>query len=522
MAAASVLRAVPGALARHAVAVAFGAGAVLSLAFAPWNLWPLAPACLALLWWLWRGCRPGRAAAIGGAFGAGLYLAGTYWLYTSIHVFGKAPLALAVFLMLGLVAIMASYTALLGWLVARLVDLTRPTEAVLGLAVLPGGWVLMEWLRGWLLSGFPWLAVGYSAIDTPLAHYAPLVGVYGVSLVLAVSAGSLWVLVTAAGQRPRLLALLAIGVPLLGGAGLGRIEWTHPSAPPLAVALVQPSIPQDLKWQDDNQGPTLELYRRLTASAWGAPLVVWPEASLPLLYHEALPFLAEIYREAERQHASLLLGLVRYDFDTAAYRNGLVALAGGEQWYYKRRLVPFGEFFPVPAFVREWMRLKSLAYVDMQPGPADQPPLAAAGQQLAATICYEDAYGAEQLGGLATATLLVNVSNDAWFGDSTAPHQHLQIARMRALEAGRWMIRATNNGISALIGPDGEVRARSRQFVPEVLKGEVVPRLGLTPYARLGNVPVLVACLVLIGLVALAWFRSRYDASAAEERPHGH
>ena len=512
MTAANAARAVAGALRRYAAGVALAAGALQSLAFAPWNVWPLGPACLALLWWLWRAAPARRAAAIGFAFGAGLYLAGTYWLYTSIHVFGKAPLALAVLLMLGLVAIMGLYSAGLGWLSARCAEGRGPRlrPAVL-FGLLPGAWVLMEWLRGWLLSGFPWLAVGYSQLDTVLAGYAPVVGVYGLSLAAALTAGCLLAVIELTGRGRALAAAVAAGV-WLGGAALSGAAWTRAAGAPLTVALVQPSIPQDLKWQADNREHTLALYRSLTGEAWGARLVVWPEAALPLLYHEAAPYLAEIYREAQRHHADLLLGLVRYDFASAQFRNGLVALGDREQWYYKRRLVPFGEFFPVPPLIREWMRLKSLAYVDMLAGSADQPPLAAAGQKLAPTICYEDAYGAEQLAALSEATLLLNVSNDAWFGDSTAPHQHLQIARMRALEAGRWMIRATNNGISALIDPQGRVLARAQQFSTEVLRGTVVPYTGLTPYARLGNYPVLAACLLLTALAGRARARSRYDA----------
>jgi apolipoprotein N-acyltransferase len=485
--------------ARYAPWTAFLLGALQSLAFAPFDLWLLGPACLALLWLLWTGVPPRRAAWIGFGFGAGLFLAGTYWLYTSIHVFGKAPLALAILLMLGLVAIMGAYAALLGWLVARHAPARGHWREF---AMLPGAWVLMEWFRGWFLSGFPWLAVGYSQLDTPLAGYAPVVGVYGVSLAAAVTAGAL---VTALDGRRAARALPLAFVALLwaGGWGLSRVDWTRPSGAPLSVAIVQGAIPQDLKWLEDNREHTLEVYRALTQQALGARLVVWPESALPMLYHEAVPVLAEIYRDARARGSDLVLGLVRYDFQNGQYRNGLVALGDEEEWYYKRRLVPFGEFFPVPPFIRAWMRLKSLAYVDFMAGAPDQAPLDAAGQKLGATICYEDAYAVEQLAVLGDATLLVNVSNDAWFGDSTAPHQHLQITRMRALEAGRWMIRATNNGISALIDPHGRIAARSRQFEPEVLKGSVVPYRGLTPYAVVRNWPVLGACVVLLTLGAL-------------------
>ncbi|MCZ8132052.1 MAG: apolipoprotein N-acyltransferase, partial [Steroidobacteraceae bacterium] len=486
-------------------------GALQSLSFAPFDLFPLGFLCLAALFWLWQDASPKRAAWTGFAFAFGLFLAGTYWLYISIHVFGRAPLPLALFLMLGMVAIMGSYAAAIGWALARFL----PRGGLAGwLLALPAAWVLMEWFRGWFLSGFPWLAVGYGQLDTWLSGWAPVLGIYGLSFAAAVTAGA--VLALAQGDvRQRVVAGLVLAALWLGGGALRTVEWTRPSGAPIPVALVQGSIPQDVKWDPQTRRKTLDLYRSLTDQSWGARIVVWPEATLPLLYHEAVDYLASIYREAQARGADLVFGLIRYDFETQQYRNGLAAFgAAGEHWYYKRRLVPFGEFFPVPGFIREWMRLRNLAYADFHPGPADQPPLPAAGELLGQTICYEDAYAAEQLAVLREATLLVNVSNDAWFGDSTAPHQHLQIARMRSLEAGRWMMRATNNGISAFIDPRGRVVARSTQFVPEVLRGEVVPHAGLTPYAVVRNWPVLGACVLGLGLAA--WQRRSARRGAAE------
>jgi apolipoprotein N-acyltransferase len=495
---------------RHAPWIALPLGALQSLAFAPYGLWPLGPIALVVLWWLWDGARAREAALTGFAFGAGLYLAGTYWLYTSIHTFGEAPIALALVLMLGLVAIMGSYTALLGALVARLAPAHGAWRS---LAALPAGWILMEWVRGWFLSGFPWLAVGYSQIDAPLVGYAPVLGIYGTGLATAFTAGAV-LLAASLPSRHRVLLLAAVAALWTGGAVLARVEWTHPSGPPLTVALVQPSISQDLKWQVSNRDHTLELYRQMTESALGARLVVWPESALPEAFEDAVPYLKSIYRDARAQRTDLLLGLVRFDAAREQPYNGLVALGDDMQWYYKRRLVPFGEFFPVPKFVRAWMRLKNLAFVDFLAGDAHQPALDAAGQKIGATICYEDAYAVEQLAVLREATLLVNVSNDAWFGDSTAPHQHLEIARMRALEAGRWLMRSTNNGISALIDPHGRVVVRAPQFATVVLRGEVVPYTGLTPYAVLRNWPVLGGAVAMLAAAAFAGRRRRAPSVA--------
>lgn len=485
-----------------AVTVAVVAGAAMSLAFAPVGWSALAFACPALLFLLWDQAAPRRAAVLGFAFAAGLFGTGTYWLYTAMHDFGGAPAWLAVFLMLGLVAIMAAYYALLGWGIARFV----PRGSARWLLALPGGWTLLEWLRGWLFTGFPWLEIGYAGVDTPLAGLAPVAGVHGITLAVAATSGAL-VALALGDRRARVTAVALLALAWGAGFVLRGHAWTAPAGRPLSVALVQGAIPQDLKWQADNREATLALYASLTGPALGRNLIVWPEAALPELAHEAQDFLRAQWERARARGSDLVLGLLRYDFAGQKYYNGMLALSDRAHWYYKRRLVPFGEFFPVPATVRGWMRLMNLPYVDMTPGAEHQPPLPAAGQLIGATICYEDAYGAEQLEVLGEATLLVNVTNNAWFGDSTAPHQQLEMARLRALEAGRYLARATSNGVTAVIGPDGQVRARAPQFVPAVLYAEVVPYRGLTPYARTGNWPAVT--LALLGLlVALPGWRT--------------
>ena len=490
--------AVPGAQAlasRYGGWIALAAGAGCSLAFAPAALFPLALICPAVLFLLWEDAAPRRAAALGGAYGAGLFLAGTYWLYTAVHVFGKAPAWLALFLMAGLVAIMAAYYALLGWAAARFFGGSSLRRWLLAL---PAAWTLMEWLRGWLFSGFPWLEAGYAMSDSPLAGLAPVGGIHLVTLACMVTVGALVAAIRGT-PRERAAAVVVAVLAWTAAAALRERSWTVPAGAEITVAVIQGAVPQDLKWQDGHRDETLRLYRRMTESAFGARLIVWPEAALPVLAHEAGPYLASLWQEAQAAGSDLMLGLLRYDADHDRYYNGLLALSVEQAgWYYKRRLVPFGEFFPVPKFVRSWMRLMSLAYVDMTAGDDHQPALDAAGQKIGVTICYEDAYGAEQLEVLREATLLVNVTNNAWFGDSTAPHQQLQMARFRALEAGRYLVRATSNGVTAIIATDGGVVAHAAQFVPEVLRGSVRPFAGLTPYAQSGNWPVLSACILML------------------------
>jgi apolipoprotein N-acyltransferase len=502
------MQAVQDFLARRGPWLAAPAGAALALAFAPAGLVPLAFLCPAVLFVLWRGASPRRAAWLGFLFTGGTFLAGTYWLYHSIHLVGGAPVWIAAFLMLGLVAIMGGYSAVLGYAVARW---GPPAGVLRWLVLLPAGWVLVEWFRGWFLSGFPWLALGYTQLDTPLAGWAPVAGVYGTGLAVAVTAGAIATLLM--GRRGERIAAVAVaGALWLAGAALARIEWTTPRGTRVPVALVQGAVPQSMKWEPGQRDRTLSLYAELTAPHLGNAIVVWPEAALPALERDLREFLEAQHGAARARGTDLVMGLLRRDPETGGYYNAMAAFGATEQWYYKRRLVPFGEFFPVPAAVREWMRLMNLPYSDFEPGPRVQPPLAVAGETLAPTICYEDAYASEQLGLVRGSTLLVNVTNDAWFGDSSAPHQHLDISRMRSLETGRPMLRATNDGVTALIAHDGGLLGTLPQFRPGVLTGVVEPRTGLTPYVRAGNAPVLV--LVALGLVA-GFARRRRHAAAA-------
>jgi apolipoprotein N-acyltransferase len=481
--------------ARHGHWLALPAGALLALAFAPTGAWPLAFLCPAFLMLSWEGTTPRAAAWRGFLFTGGTFLAGTYWLYHSIHLIGQAPVWVALVLMLGLVAIMGSYTALLGYAVARWGTVSGPARY---LALLPAGWVLTEWLRGWFLTGFPWLALGYSQLDTPLSAYAPLGGTYAVSLAAAITAGALATLL--AGTRGARVAA-AVALLLTWGCAipLERVEWTRPRGTAVTVALVQGAVPQSMKWVPGELERTMNLYLELTRPHLGADIIVWPESAIPSLESNVRGYLDYVSALARSRGSSLVTGLVRRDPKSGAYYNAMAAWSPREQWYYKRHLVPFGEFFPVPAAVRDWMRLMNLPYSDFSAGADTQQPLAAGGEALAPTICYEDAYGVEQLALAGASTLLVNVTNDAWFGDSSAPHQHLDISRMRSLETGRPMLRATNDGVTALIAYDGRLLGQLPQFRPGVLTGKVEPRTGFTPYLRAGNWPVLM--LLAIGLV---------------------
>lgn len=477
-------------------------GGLFATAFAPFGWFLLVPLLLLPFLYVCLTVAPRDAGGMTFWFGFGLFLSGTYWIYISVAVFGNAPAWIAIVLLLGVVLIMSTYLWLTGWLISRL----SYGEPWLLLFVAPASWVLVEWLRGWFLSGFPWLAVGYSQIDSPLAGWGPVAGVYGMSFAMIFSVSAiLLMLLTRAKQR--WVAFMLVILPWIGGGLLKNVAWTETSGAPIRSTIVQAGIPQDQKWLPEQLQPTLDFYRVATQRVADSEIVLWPEVAIPSVIDRVEPFVAKLEADAQVRRQTILFGIleqVQQRDETHIYNSVVLVGADQRQFYSKRHLVPFGEYFPVPAKVREWMRMMSLPHNDLSAGDAEQPLLVTAtGRRLAVAICYEDAYGAEQLYALPAAAILINVSNDAWFGNSIASHQHLQIARMRSLEVGRYTIRATNTGISAFIDHDGKILQSGPQFEPLSLTMDVQPRRGTTPYVRGGNMPVIGLCLIIIALLSM-------------------
>ncbi len=486
-------------------ALAALAGVLTVLGHAPVGAFVLALAAAVLLVHLWLVAPTPRAAAAAGyAFGLGLFGAGVSWVYVSMTRFGGMPGPIAAVATAGFCAYLALFPALAGWLQAR-----WPGPAALrALAVIPALWTFTEWLRGWLLTGFPWLDEGYAAIDWPLAGYAPLGGVYAVSLATFACAGLIWCLANRAERRGvRRAAFAGLAVLLAAGAVLRDISWTAPAGAPFGASLLQGNVSQLMKFDPAHYAHTLETYARLAEES-RARLIVLPETAVPRFLDLVDPaYLARLAAAARRNGGDLLLGVPTRNA-AGEYFNSVVTLGSApHQIYSKSHLVPFGEFVP-PGFgwVVRWL---SIPLSDFSAGTRDPAPLSVAGQRVAVDICYEDAYGEEVARQLPEATLLVNVSNVAWFGDSLAPAQHLAIARMRALETGRALLTATNTGITAAIGRDGRVLARLPQFVAGRLEVQVSGYRGATPYVRFGDTLALAAVLALLVLARVALRRGR-------------
>ena len=479
--------------------IALVAGAATVLAFAPLGAFPVAFASLAVLAHLWAAATPRACFLTGFCFGLGLFGAGVSWIYVSMTQFGGMPPVIAAAATAFFCAFLALFPAAAGWLQARV-----PGSAALrALLLIPAAWTLFEWLRVWVLTGFPWLAVGYSAAGWPLQGYAPLAGVFGVSFAMLSLSGSAWLLFTRRSKRLALAALLGIA---LTGEALRQLPWTAPAGEPFAAALLQGNIPQELKFQADRYERTLETYARL-AEETRARLIVLPETAVPRFYDSVAPsYFARLEAAARANGGDLLLGVPWRSAGT--YYNSVVSLGvSPRQIYHKVHLVPFGEFIP-PGF--GWsLRLVQIPLADFSRGSREQPPLALAGQRIAVNVCYEDAFGDEIARPAAQATLLVNLSNVAWFGDSLAPGQHLQIARLRAIETGRMHLAATNTGVTAAVDRDGRVLARLPQFAEGRLEIAAQGYTGLTPYLRWNDWPILFAALAILAGAVFAARRSR-------------
>ncbi len=487
------------------LALAFLSGAATVLAFAPFSFSLIAVITPLPLLFMWCSSSPAQAFRQGWAYGLGLLGFGIFWMHISIDQFGNLGTLTAIAITLLFVLGVSLFYGLVGWSAAHLgLRLKRAAHQQSLLLFIPALWILGEWLRGWVLTGFPWLSLGYSQIESPLAGYAPLLGVYGVSGLVLLTSALLALAVTAA-PRGRVVVLATVALIWLGGWQLNRIQWTTPAGPPLKVSMIQGNVPQEIKWKQQQLASTLSLYTELTRQQWESDLIIWPETAVPTFAHlidEGL--LQPLQSEAIEQKSELLIGIPVWKQETMEYFNTMQLLGQERDAYYKRHLVPFGEFMPLAKLLSPIARWLNIPMSSFTAGADDTPPiLKVAGYPAGISICYEDAFGEEVIEALPQAAFLINTSNDGWFGDSLAPPQHLEIARMRALETGRYLLRSTNTGISAIIGPKGELLSTSPAFERHVLTGEFVPMKGSTPYAMAGNALLisLMALLLAAGLI---------------------
>ena len=489
------------------------AGALFTLALAPYGFWPLALISPAILYALLLPEMSGkRAFIIGEAYGTGLWCVGAFWLYTSIHDYGDTPAWLSLIMIAIMGLVMGLFHGFMALLFNRVVGKQPFAFAAL--------WVLQEWLKTWLFTGFPWLFIGYAFTEQYwISSLAPVAGIFAVTFVAVLLATSV---VEQMRRRGGYLlasfALLVVSTSLW----LADPQWTKPKGTPdLSVSLIQGNIPQDLKWLTEFQVETLKIYATLTRSEWGRDIVLWPESSIPMFQTEAVGFIGEMVKIAKETNTTWITGIPYKDeaaFDPktdkyAPFYNSVIALgAQAEGLYKKQRLVPYGEYIPFQGTLDLLPGLAgSQEILSYSRGNDQQSPLRVRGHNLGSAICYEVAYPDTTRKNAIGTDFLLTISNDAWFGTSAGPLQHLQMVQMRALENGRWFMRATNTGVTAIIDHRGQIVKRAPQFERTVLRGTLQARVGNTPYMTFGNAPIL----ILISLLLLLSYLGKNSAIRA-------
>ncbi len=487
------------------------AGASTVFAFAPYGWWMLQIIALALLFLLALHATTLRSAfLLGWSFAFAALAAGTHWLYVSMHDYGHMPGVIAA---LAVLLLAAGLALLYGGALAFAHRLARGrSAAVAALLLLPACWMLADWLRAWIFTGFPWLATGYAHSDSPLAGYAPVIGVYGMGWLAAVMAAT--IALSLAARRPYRLALALLVLLPAGGQLLKGVHWTSPHGKPISVRLLQGNVPQDMKFSREQLDASLSLYQRMIREQ-AADLIVTPETALPMLATQLPPGYLDQLAQFSRDSGSRLLVGLPWSSAPGIYLNSVIGIARGEldaYRYDKHHLVPFGEFIPPGA--RWFVDLMQMPLGDFGRGDLVQAPFRVKDQSVLPNICYEDLFGEEIAAQLAAAanrgtpvaSMLLNLSNIAWFGDTIALPQHLQVSRLRSLETGRPMLRATNTGATAVIDARGQVTALLPPFTQGTLAAQVQGMQGLTPYIRFGNtLPVGLALVMLLAV----WLNGR-------------
>ncbi len=475
-------------------------GLLTPLSFAPYSIYITALVTLACLIYLWITSTPRTAFLYGYLFGLGMFGSGVSWLHISINLFGGVNFFASVILTFLLIAFISLYPAITGYIYRRFFSHISRSLALL--LVIPSLWSLSEWARSWIFTGFPWLNMGYSHTDTPLKGMAAVLGIYGISWLAIFTSGALANLINA-NKRQQLKTCTLIIVIWTGCWMLHQQNWTENSDDELSVALVQGSIPQEIKWRPEMRQTTINLYKELSKDVLDHDLIVWPEAAIPAFYHQVGSLINELESITHKNGNRIMVGMPVYDPNTQEYYNSLVSIDNKVTFYFKRHLVPFGEYLPLKFLLQDLTDYLNIPVSDFSSGNDPAPVMINSNYNIGVSICYEDTFGEEVIQAMPDANILVNVSNDAWFGDSAAPHQHLQMARMRALETGRYLVRATNTGISAIINEKGEITDQLLQFAPATLSGKARLFNGSTPYARYGNYPIIIISLILLAFTGL-------------------
>ena len=482
------------------------AGALLTLSFAPFEIFPLAILAPAILLAAWLTASTARAFLRGLIFGMGFFGTGVSWVFISMHDFGNVPIWLSVIITMGFVLILALFPATNGYVFNRYFPKTSPAKII---CVFPATWVLFEWIRSWIFTGFPWLFLGYSQMDSPLKGYAPFMSVYAVSLAVAVSSALLLsAILSFKREQAKNAYFYLFGLALIWalGGSLSFLSFTKSDGKPFQVSLVQGNVPQELKWVPEHLQPTLDLYQHLTEQHWDSKIIIWPEAAVPITLQDAQDYLAGITTQATKHDAAVITGIFIKSPQSHEYYNSVITLGKGSGLYIKQHLLPFGEFTPIKRYIGKLLDFFQIPMSDVSPGDGKLFPIIVNGIKISTFLCYEIAFPEEVLRHDGNIGIILTATNDAWFGHSIAQVQHLEMARMRSLELGRPGLFVGNSGLTAFITPTGKIQSAAQPFEQTVLTDIVQPTQGHTPWQRFGMDPIL---LILIILLFFGWKQCR-------------
>ncbi|WP_152207683.1 apolipoprotein N-acyltransferase [Marinobacter changyiensis] len=479
------------------------AGSLQTLTFSPFNWWWLAPFSIVIAACICLSLTPRLLFRAGWAFGLGLFGSGVSWVYVSISEHGNTSIPVAILLTLVFVGGLALLHGAAFWAWGKLAKTSQSRRLLL----FPAVWIIGDWVRSWLLTGFPWLYLGTAQVDGPLASFAPVIGVHGVTFWIVLSGIAIifcYRFARAARFSAAIAIAFAVALPWMSGPLMTNVQWTILADEPKTVAAMQGNIPQQIKWDPEFLKEQIYTYLTLTQNDWDQDLILWPETAIPIPQDQAGKVIEHIQAELGPD-STLITGIPWYGFSNSledfTFRNSIMAIGNGDGIYHKQKLVPFGEYVPLQQWLRGVIGFFDLPMSSFSPGPENQAPLKAGDLRVMPFICYEVAYPDFVASYARNTDLLLTVSNDGWFGHSAGPHQHMQIARMRALETGRYMLRGTNNGITAVIDHKGQITDTIEQFTQGTLRSKVYAASGHTPYMQTGSWPALTLALILIVFV---------------------
>ena len=485
-------------------------GGLLVCGFAPYSYWWLTLICPAILYVFLKDVIPSDAFKFGFVFGLIFFGFGVPWTYNSIHEYGHAPAALSAFLAGLLILVLAIFSGLSAYLFSRIRCNTQ--YDFFGALAFSTIWTLFEWVRSWIFTGFPWLLLGHAHHSSPFKGIIPIFGTYGATFVTLLT--SCFFIVIILGKfNQKVFSGISLAFIVLAHIVINEIIWTHADDEELSVALIQGNIPQEMKWDRSMHPYIMEKYRTMSEDHFDTDVVVWPETAIPTFYSSVKDtFIEELKNEIENRNAEFLIGVFTFDPKTRQIYNSLMILGEEIGFYRKRHLVPFGEYIPLRGITSFFDKYIQIPMSDLSSGTG-RPLVKLSGYNVGTSICYEVVYGNEVIESMPEAKFLINLSNDAWFGDSAAPHQHLEIARSRAIETGRYLLRATNTGISAVIDPNGHIINKSAQFQEDVVSAKIKPYSGITPFSRWGNRGIVTVLFAIFFIIYLIKWQKSYKKS---------